>query len=315
MGFNIYTYALMFYFLGLGGGLIASKSGSRLRGWPTMIVSAALFAVLWRSAQPGVIYASYVMFLAGVLFLTLTFLIGFGLFIGSLIARLRLKPVIRRLAVVLAIAAPVTLMLVHVDKVEKRRAAQELADQKDLAAWQSQTLKGELGEHTVTFPVQPNLQISHSCRDHKSTCVSSWGRAGLNMAEADDLVLQSLRFSIRPQRAKTLVNWCTSNFPAFDNAWCELHPDYDFSFEAEGFRRVPLEEAGNVILYPAPQRVKVLACYRKSQIERCRVEFEVAHGVRARVFSSGLSPEAAAERALELLPTIKRRWRALTDLE
>jgi len=311
----VFALILVSFYLGVANSMTQSKAGAPLRGMGLMTVAGGLAIGTWQVGQFVFAPSAALTIIFALCFLVLVFLLGLGRLVGSLIARLQVNSKTRSIAVGATMAIPTMLSGLAVYQYESHRKTEELAKTLARDAFQQKTLTANFGDHVVSFPVSPALRIKHSCRNHSRSCVTDWYSKGINSAQADDLVLHSVRFSSLAGMESKFMGWCAKRPDLAKTSWCELSHEYEFSLHVRGQNRIPWGQADGAILFEAPEKIRVLVCSDHWKGLSCRAIIDIAAGIEAHVPSQGLTPSAAGQRALEALPAIKRHWETMLEFK
>ena len=240
-------------------------------------------------------------------------LVGIVQLVVSLIGLLPKGSGARRLATIVAVAIPMTMVGWGFHAYFAHERARAVA----LATFRGQTLAGSFGGYTVSLPAAPSVTVVHACRDGRSECHTNLRTAReLNMASPDDLRLSRIRFRLSDGVEEDLSVWCGTR-PEMANApWCQDPFRYHVELHVEE-PGVPLAVAAeNGFPTSDGMRsdgVKDVVCNEHWTGLSCRVIFDVASGIEGYVFTSGLSPEKALEVALVEYRKLDRLWTYMTS--
>ncbi|WP_281856872.1 hypothetical protein [Litoreibacter halocynthiae] len=313
MGILIIAAIILFpLYAGLSAGLVSTVRSRLIYGIAIMVVSGALEAAFWLLAQSATGSASVILLLP-LIFFAVVFLIGLGLFIGHLIKFLPVGNLSQRIISVAAFALPAALVGWGMYTVETVRIADEKTETAARADFLNQTLTASFGEHLVTLPVVPWLQIVHACRQGTRSCHTNfWSSSELNMASPDTLELFSIKFEKHSDVIEEWGRWCAEKPEVSDGVWCEGSFDQSMSLnltETTGRTHYPKRWK----VYPAPKGTNLLTCAENWNGLSCNVNFDVASGIQGSISTLGLTPEQAAAEALKALPKIARIWATMLN--
>lgn len=309
--FVIAAMILGIFYVGLSIGFMPARSTRRFRGLGTLLVSSVLAIALWQSAQSITAPSAGATILIFFCVLAIFFIGGLGRLAGSLTRQLPAGSRTIRLTGASVIVVPAALIGWSIYAYETNRIADEKAEVAALAAFQSQTLTGSFGGHSIALPVVPSLHIVHACRDVTRDCHTHfWRSTGLNMASLDAFELFSIRFRIDDAIIEVLASWCAKRQQMLDTVWCEGPLEHETGLsltESKG----PLDP--NIYtVHQAPDRINSIVCSEHWTGLSCHVKFDVAAGIEGYIFTSGLTPEVAGDEALKAIPRINRIWAAMS---
>jgi hypothetical protein len=310
--FIVSAICLFPFYAGLSAGIISTVRSRLIYGIAIMVVSGTLEAAFWLLAQSVTGSASFILLLP-LIFFAAVFLIGLGLFIGNLIKFLPAESLIHRIFGAAAFALPAALVGWGMYTVETVRIADEKAEVVARADFLNQTLAASFGEHLVTLPVVPWLQIVHACRQGSRDCHTHfWSSSELNMASPDTLKLFSIKFVTHSNAIEELNRWCAEKPEMTDGVWCEGPFDHSMSLYLTDQSGLDFNSK-RWKAHPAPEGANLLTCAKFRKELSCRVEFDVASGIRGSISTVGLTPEQAAAEALKALPKITKIWATMLN--
>lgn len=300
------------YYLGLSQGIAPRGETHRIRGIGKLIISLFLGVAFGQLAKgitaPGAAVGLLFVFCVPMAF----FLVGLGQLVGSLTGLLQRGSTAKRIIAAVVIIGPPALIGSGLYSLETSRVAEKEAEIAARAAFQNQTLVGSFGDHSVTLPVVPSLQITHACLDGTRECHTHfWSSTGLNQTSPEDIEITSMRFRTDDVILEELSVWCDVREHMLDTLWCAQPPDNDLTLRLADTARSLDPDIYTIHDFPEP--IDTIICFEHWKGLSCRVRFDIAEGIEGAISTINLTPKDANVAALRIIPRAFSVWQAISN--